>query len=48
MPKYVMLPPLNDEERSWVPRLRELFPNFEVATPDEASAAEALVNADGA
>ncbi len=48
MPKYVMLPPLNDEEQGWIERLREQFPEFEIVTPDEEQAPEALVDADGA
>ena len=48
MPKYVMLPNLTDEERGWVERLREQFPQYEIATPNEDGAAEALVDADGA
>jgi phosphoglycerate dehydrogenase-like enzyme len=48
MPKYVMLPTLNEEERGWVEQLRARFPQLEIATPDEAGAAEALVDADGA
>jgi phosphoglycerate dehydrogenase-like enzyme len=48
MPKYVMLPPLNDEEQSWIGRLREQFPQFDIATPTEDQAAESLVDADGA
>ena len=48
MPKYVMLPELNDEERGWVERLRAQFPEYEIVTPSEAEAAEALVDADGA
>jgi len=48
MPKYVMLPTLSEEERGWVERLRAQFPSFEIATPDDSEAAEALVDADGA
>lgn len=48
MPKYVMLPTLSEEERGWVGQLRTRFPEFEIVTPDEAGAAEALVDADGA
>ena len=49
MPKYVMLPPLGDEQRQWAKRLRELLPEFTVATPEnDAEAAEALKDADGA
>ena len=48
MPRYVMLPPLGDDERAWAARLRELFPEVEISTPNEDEAAEALVDADGA
>lgn len=49
MPKYVMLPPLGNQERAWAVRLREELPEYEVATPEtDAEIVAALEDADGA
>ncbi|MDA1257308.1 MAG: D-2-hydroxyacid dehydrogenase [Chloroflexi bacterium] len=49
MPKYVMLPPLDDLRREWARRLSDTLPEFEVALPEtDEEAAEELKDADGA
>ncbi len=49
MPKYVMLPPIDDLQREWARRLAEAVPELEVVVAeDEAAAARELVDADGA
>ena len=49
MPKYVMLPPVGAQERAWAERLRQRFPECAVVVAeDEAEAARALADADGA
>jgi len=48
VPKYVMLPPLGKQEQAWADRLRDAFPEFEVATPESDTAVtDALKDADG-
>ena len=49
MPKYVILPPVGDQERAWAERLRGEFPGCEIAVAEnETEAARELVDADGA
>ncbi|MDE2967525.1 MAG: D-2-hydroxyacid dehydrogenase [Chloroflexota bacterium] len=49
MPKYVMLPPIDDDIREWAQQMREAIPGLEVViVEDEADAPEALADADGA
>ena len=49
MPKYVMLPPIDDDIREWAARMREEIPGLEVViVEDEADAPRELADADGA
>ena len=49
MPKYVMLPPIDDDMRAWARRLREALPELDVVVAeDDATAARELVDADAA
>ena len=49
MPKYVLLPPIDDDMRAWARRLREALPQLEVVVAeDDATAARELVDADAA
>ena len=49
MPKYVILPPVGDQERTWAERLRREFPECEIAVAeDETKAGRELPGADGA
>ena len=49
MPKYVMLPPIDDDIRDWARRMREAIPGLSVVVvEDEADAAQELTDADGA
>ncbi len=49
MPKYVMLPPIDDDIRAWAERLRAALPELEVVVvEDEAQAAQELTDADAA
>ena len=49
MPKYVMLPPIDDDIRDWAQRMREEIPGLDVViVDDEANAAQELIDADGA
>ncbi len=49
MPKYVMLPPIDDDIRDWARRMREEIPGLDVViVDDEADAAQELIDADGA
>ena len=48
MPKYVLLPPIDDDIRAWARRLREEFPALDVVVvEDKAQTAEAVIDADG-
>ncbi len=49
MPKFVMLPPIDDLRRDWAERLARELPELEVVVAeDDAEAAVELVDADGA
>ena len=49
MPKYVMLPPIDDDIREWAARMREAIPGLDVViVEDEADAPLELADADGA
>ena len=49
MPKYVMLPPIDDDIREWAQRMREAIPGLDVViVEDEADAPRELADADGA
>ena len=49
MPKYVMLPPIDDDIREWAERMREEIPSLEVVVvEDEEDGPEELADADGA
>ena len=49
MPKYVMLPPIDDDIRAWARRIEEALPELEVViAEDEAAAERELVDADAA
>ena len=49
MAKYVMLPPIDDDIRDWARRMSDAIPGLDVVIiEDEADAAEALIDADGA
>ena len=49
MPKYVMLPPIDDDMRAWAGRLREALPELDVVlAEDDAAAARELIDADAA
>lgn len=49
MPKYVMLPPIDDDIREWVVRMREELPELDVViVEDEADAPQQLADADAA
>ncbi len=49
MPKYVMLPPIDDDMRAWAGRLREALPELDVViAEDDAAGARELINADAA
>ncbi len=49
MPKYVLLPPIDDDVRAWARRLREALPQLEVVVAeDAAAAARELIDADAA
>ena len=49
MPKYLMLPPIDDDIRKWAERLQAEVPGLEVVVvEDEADAPQALIDADGA
>ena len=49
MPKYVMLPPIDDDMRVWAAQMREALPDLEVViVEDEADAARQLADADAA
>ena len=49
MPKYVMLPPIDDDIREWAQRMAEAIPDLDVViVEDEADAAQELIDADGA
>ena len=49
MPKYVMLPPIDDDMRAWARRLREALPQLEVVVAEDAdAAARELIDADAA
>ena len=49
MPKYVMLPPIDDDIREWAQRMREAIPGLDVViVEDEADAPQELTDADGA
>ena len=49
MPKYVMLPPIDDDIREWAERMREEIPGLEVViVEDEEDGPEELADADGA
>lgn len=48
MPKYVMLPPIDDDIREWAQRLRDEVPGLDVViVEDEADAAKEVADADG-
>ncbi len=49
MPKYVMLPPIDDDIREWAEKMREELPNLDVViVEDETDAPQELTDADGA
>ena len=49
MTKYVFLPPIDDDIRSWARRMAEALPELEVVIAEnEADAARELVDADAA
>jgi phosphoglycerate dehydrogenase-like enzyme len=49
MPKYVMLPPIDEDMRAWAGRLRAALPQLDVVVAeDDAAAARELVDADAA
>ncbi|MYJ57984.1 MAG: D-2-hydroxyacid dehydrogenase, partial [Chloroflexi bacterium] len=49
MPKYVMLPPIDDDIREWAAKMREELPNLDVViVEDETDAPHELTDADGA
>ncbi len=49
MPKYVMLPPIDDDMRGWAAQMREELPDLDVViVEDEADAARQLSDADAA
>ncbi len=49
MPKYVMLPPIDDDIREWAARMRAEIPGLDVViVEDEADAPRELADADGA
>jgi len=49
VPKYVMLPPIDDDIREWVVRMREELPELDVVVvEDEADAPHELADADAA
>ena len=49
MPKYVMLPPIDDDIREWAQRMRDALPDLEVViVEDEEQAPRELADADGA
>ena len=49
MPKYVLLPPIDDVMRDWAEQLRVALPELDVViADDETQAARELVDADGA
>ncbi len=49
MPKYVMLPPIDDDIRAWAQQMREAIPDLDVVVvEDEADAPRELADADGA
>ena len=49
MPKYVMLPPIDDDIREWAERMRQEVPGLDVViVEDEADAPRELSDADGA
>ncbi|MXV79653.1 MAG: D-2-hydroxyacid dehydrogenase [Chloroflexi bacterium] len=49
MPKYVMLPPIDDDIREWAAKMREELPNLDVViVEDETDAPQELTDADGA
>jgi phosphoglycerate dehydrogenase-like enzyme len=49
MPKYVMLPPIDDDIREWAERMRQEIPGLEVVVVErEADGPQELADADGA
>ncbi len=49
MPKYVMLPPIDDDIREWAQRMREEIPGLDVVVvEDETDGPQELADADGA
>jgi len=49
MPKYVLLPPIDDAIRGWARRLKDALPELEVVVAeDDAGAARELIDADAA
>jgi len=49
MLKLVLMPPLDDRRRNWLPRLRESLPDFEVVAPEtESDAKQEVSDADAA
>ena len=49
MTKYVMLPPIDDDVRSWAERMRDEIPGLDVVVvEDESDAPQELADADGA
>lgn len=49
MPKFVMLPPIDDDIREWAQRMQEEIPGLDVViVEDEADASRELADADGA
>jgi phosphoglycerate dehydrogenase-like enzyme len=49
MPKLVMMPPQNDLQRQWAPRLVHLLPQYQVVVPEtDEEARQEIVDADAA
>lgn len=49
MPKFLMLPPQNELQRQWAPRLAQLLPQYQVLTPEtETDVRREIVDADAA
>ena len=49
MPKYVMLPPIDDDMRAWAQQMRDEIPGLDVVVvEDEADGPQELADADGA
>ena len=49
MPKFVMMPPIDDQRREWAARLAAALPEYQVAAPEtEADAEREIADADAA